>query len=113
MATFTAADRVGSVGGYIGGISALSGILNNIVGGMGAMSGCGNSGNMPISRYEATLLQENAAKDSEIAILKADKYTDEKLTEDVYKRQKQYRTILTQTQQGWEKVKRLAGRIAL
>ena len=37
MATFTAADRVGSVGGYIGGISALSGILNNIVGGMGAM----------------------------------------------------------------------------
>lgn len=84
MATFTAADRVGSVGGYIGGISALSGILNNIVGGMGAMSGCGNSGNMPISRYEATLLQENAAKDSEIAILKADKYTDEKLTE-VYK----------------------------
>lgn len=90
MAEFTAADRVGSVGGYIGGITALSGMLGNLFGGtcgMSAMTGCGNgcsAANAPITRYEATLLQENAAKDSEISILKADKYTDQKLTE-VYK----------------------------
>ena len=33
----------------------------------------------PISRYEAKMMQELGAKDSEIALLKADKYTDQKI----------------------------------
>lgn len=35
----------------------------------------------PISRYEAKMMQELGAKDSEIALLKADKYTDQKIVE--------------------------------
>ena len=56
--------------------------------------GCGNgynyrnqpvevitSDDKPISRYEAKMMQELSAKDGEIALLKADKYTDEKIVE--------------------------------
>ena len=35
----------------------------------------------PISRYEAKMMQDLGAKDSEIALLKADKYTDQKIVE--------------------------------
>ena len=35
----------------------------------------------PISRYEAKMMQELSAKDSEISLLKADKYTDQKIVE--------------------------------
>ena len=35
----------------------------------------------PVSRYEAKMMQELSAKDSEISLLKADKYTDEKIVE--------------------------------
>ena len=35
----------------------------------------------PISRYEAKMMQELCAKDSEISLLKADKYTDQKIVE--------------------------------
>ena len=35
MATFTSADRVGSIGGYIGGSCALGGMLGNVLGGIG------------------------------------------------------------------------------
>jgi len=35
----------------------------------------------PLSRYDAALMDKLAAKDSEIALLKADKYTDEKIVE--------------------------------
>lgn len=62
------------------------GLLN---GGLGLMSGMNVTGNccpenMPVNRYEMTLVQENSAKDSKIALLEADKYVDQKLT-DVYK----------------------------
>lgn len=43
------------------------------------------SENMPISRYEATMLQELAAKDSKIQQLEANIYTDQKIA-DVYER---------------------------
>ena len=39
---------------------------------------------MAVNRYEMTLVQENSAKDAKIALLEADKYVDQKLT-DVYK----------------------------
>jgi hypothetical protein len=36
---------------------------------------------MPITRYEATMMQELAAKDSKIGLLESNIYTDQKLTE--------------------------------
>ena len=60
------------------------------------LGGCGNGWNKngvngpvevitsddkSISRYEAKMMQELSAKDGEIALLKADKYTDEKIVE--------------------------------
>lgn len=83
MATFTSADRVGSIGGYIGGISALSGMLGNVLGGIGGNCGSCAQG-APVSRYEMDLAMSNNAKDSEIALLKAERYSDQKLVE-VYK----------------------------
>ena len=91
------------------GIAGLSlGVLNSL-GGLGALSGmfgrpntvqndaatamltaallqgqpcsqpCGE--NTPVSRYELNQAQTNAGKDAEIGLLKADKYTDQKLSE--------------------------------
>ena len=54
----------------------LNGGLSNIFGGGGI------GGN--VSRYDLGMAQELAAKDGEIAVLKSEKYTDEKLV-DVYK----------------------------
>lgn len=49
-------------------------------------SGCGcNGADMPITRYEANMLQELAAKDSKIGLLESNIYTDQKLA-DVYER---------------------------
>ena len=59
------------------GAELLTGGLNGLVGGWGnGMPACG--GNANVNRYELGLIQENAAKDNEIALLKADKYTDQK-----------------------------------
>lgn len=65
------------------------GLLNGglgLLGGMGGMTGMGGCcpQNMAVNRYEMTLVQENSAKDAKIALLEADKYVDQKLT-DVYK----------------------------
>lgn len=77
---FTAADRVGSIGGYIGGISALAGMLG--FGGCNGynMGGC-CSENTPVSRFE--LEQENriAKLESEKALLEAENGTDAKMLE--------------------------------
>lgn len=58
----------------------LNGGLGNIFG--GCMSNC--AANNYVNRYEMTMAQELAAKDGKIALLEADKYTDEKMVE-VYK----------------------------
>lgn len=55
----------------------LGGILG---GGMNAVN-CGCSDNTPVNRYELNLTTALASKDGEIALLKADKYTDEKIVE--------------------------------
>lgn len=75
---FTAADRIGSIGGYIGGISSL---LGGAGGGLlgGGMAQCGE--NMPISRYEANMMNQLSEKDGKIALLEADKYADQKIVE--------------------------------
>lgn len=71
-----------------------AGALNNSNGLFGGLFGCNNgyrggnapvevitSEDKPVSRYEAKMMQELSAKDGEIALLKADKYTDEKIVE--------------------------------
>lgn len=59
------------------------GLLNN--GGLGGILGGGMvancSDNMPVTRYELNMAQTISSKDGEIALLKADKYTDQKLVE--------------------------------
>lgn len=74
---FTSADRVGTIGGYIGGISALLG-NGGILGGYA-------ENDRPITRYEMNLLKESMAKDSEIALLKSEQNTEVKIA-DVYER---------------------------
>ena len=47
--------------------------------------GCPNPQDAPISRYEANMMQELAAKDGKIALLESNIYTDQKIA-DVYER---------------------------
>ena len=78
--------------GASAGIASFLGLnAGNILGGYGNGYGCRNgmnapvevitSDDKPISRYEAKMMQELSAKDGEIALLKADKYTDQKIVE--------------------------------
>lgn len=80
--------------GASAGIASFFGLnAGNILGGLGA--GCNNGWNrngcgcspvdMPITRYEAGMMQELAAKDGKIALLESNIYTDQKLA-DVYDR---------------------------
>lgn len=76
-----------SVGAGAGIASFLGLNAANLLGGVG--NGYMRSGavevitseDKPLSRYDAALMDKLAAKDSEIALLKADKYTDEKIVE--------------------------------
>lgn len=81
----TAGLTTGIIGTALG---VLNGGLGGVMGGLGGWgNGCGNSWNggchenMPVNRYELGLEQSNAAKDSEIALLKANTYGDQKLLE--------------------------------
>ena len=62
------------------------GLLNNnnngcgILGGLFGGNNC-NGDNQPVTRYEANMMLQLNAKDGEIALLKADKYTDQKIVE--------------------------------
>lgn len=72
---------LGIAGTALGLLNGGAGLLN----GMAGMNGyCASGQNAYVSRYEMTMAQELAAKDGKIALLEADKYTDQKLTE-VYK----------------------------
>lgn len=73
----TAGLTTGIIGTALG---ALNGGLGNILGGWGN-GNCGCPENMPVTRYEFGLEQSNAAKDSEIALLKANTYNDQKSLE--------------------------------
>ena len=76
--------NLNTVLGAIGTAGAV-GLLNGNGGGWlnGILGNGGNccTENMPINRYEMGLIQQNAAKDGEIALLKADKYTDQKFAD--------------------------------
>lgn len=73
MANFTTADRIGGIGGYIGGISTLLGMVNGggLLGGGGAVC----SDNMPVNRYEATQSARIAELETEVKLRDANFYT--------------------------------------
>ena len=59
---------------------------NNILGGLGrnnCSNGCSgiDAHSVPISRYEANMMQELAAKDAKIGLLESQVYVDQKLTD--------------------------------
>lgn len=72
---FTAADRVGGIGGYIGGIATLL----NMAGGINA-NGC-SEGDHVVNRYEAGQSAEIAALKADIKLRDANTYTDGKILE--------------------------------
>lgn len=73
---FTAADRVGGIGGYIGGIATLL----NMAGGFNAVNGC-TDGDHVVNRYEAGQSAEIAALKADIKLRDANTYTDSKILE--------------------------------
>lgn len=78
---------LGGLLGNVGGRTAAADTAAMMAPVMGAVAGAAMNGNRtcsentPVSRYELGLQQTIAAKDSEIADLKASKYTDQKLVE--------------------------------
>lgn len=77
--------NLNTVLGSLGTASFLGINANNLLGGLGGRCGCGDGSSAPISRYEATMMQELAAKDSKIGLLESNIYTDSKIA-DVYER---------------------------
>lgn len=75
---FTAADRVGSIGGYIGGIATLLGgnAVNGILG--GRSTGDCESDHV-VSRYEAEKDAKIAKLETDIKLRDANTYTDGKM----------------------------------
>lgn len=71
-----------TVAGSLGLASFLGINAGNLLGGMGNRCGCpGSPDDQPINRYEANMLVALSNKDSEIALYKADKYTDQKIVD--------------------------------
>lgn len=72
-----------TVAGSLGLASFLGLNLNNLFNGQGNKCNCqsGSSDDQAITRYEANMIATIGAKDSEIALLKADKYTDQKIVD--------------------------------
>lgn len=70
------------IGGLALGVLNGAGGLLNLMGGANC-GGCGNgyAGSAMVNRYEMGLIQELSAERSENALLKADKYTDQKIVE--------------------------------
>ena len=72
----------GIAGLALGVLNAMGGIGALALGNRGTMPGPGGcSENMPVSRYDLEREQQIAAKDSEIALLKANTYNDQKMLE--------------------------------
>jgi len=75
---FTAADRVGGIGGYIGGITSLLGMLGN--GNPLAVNGnC--EGDHAVTRYDAGKDATIAERQTEVKLRDANTYTDQKMLE--------------------------------
>ena len=80
--------NLNTVLGAVGTYGALqSGALGNLLGGLGGCgngwnrNGCMNACDTPVTRYEASMMNELSAKDSKIALLESNIYTDQKIAE--------------------------------
>lgn len=73
--------------GASAGIASFLGLnAGNILGGWGNRCGCsGDGSSTPITRYEADMMNQLAAKDAKIGLLESNIYTDSKIA-DVYER---------------------------
>ena len=76
---------LGIIGTVLGGtaLAGNTGLLGNVLGTNAANAApvCMDSNNMPVSRYDMSLIRDNMAKDSEIALLKANTFTDQKFAD--------------------------------
>lgn len=91
--------NLNSVLGALGAASFLGINGGNILGRNGMGWGCNDGGcsdNTPVNRYELNLVTSLAAKDGEIALLQADKYTDQKIVEAYKDLQGQIRNVEAQ-----------------
>lgn len=80
----TAGLTTGVIGTALGVLNGgLGNLLGGVIGGNNLAGVC--SENMPVSRYELEMENKLLGKDSEIALLKSEKYTDEKIV-DVYEK---------------------------
>lgn len=73
----------GNLNTVLGAVGTL-GALNNgngILGGLFGGNNCGCSENMAVNRYELNMARENDSLKAENALLRADKYTDQKIVE--------------------------------
>lgn len=73
----------GNLGVTLGAIGTGLGVLNGANGNglLGGILGGSNGDNAAVTRYDMNLIRDNMAKDSEISLLKADKYTDQKFAD--------------------------------
>lgn len=72
--------NLNTVLGAVGTLGALSN-GNGILGGLFGGNNCGCSENMAVNRYELNMARENDSLKAENALLRADKYTDQKIVE--------------------------------
>lgn len=79
--TFNAADRVGVVGGYIGGIGQILNMLGSGITGNGCNAAYACSDNVPVNRYEAGQSARIAELETEVKLRDANIYTDSKLND--------------------------------
>lgn len=62
--------------------TGLAAAIPSMIAASGARNGSGNcSENTPVTRYEMNLVEQLGQKDSHIALLEADKYTDQKIVD--------------------------------
>ena len=71
-----ASKAVGNAGLVTGIIGTTLGALDGL-GGLTGVLGNRDPGDKPVTRYEMSLIKESLGKDNEIAMLKAQKYTDQ------------------------------------
>ena len=93
----TVLGTIGTIGAVGGTLMNGCGLLGGLFGGNCRNTGCNSCGgcseNTLVNRYEMTLVQENAAKDAENALLRAQIYGDQKIVEAYKDLQGQINTV--------------------
>ena len=90
-----ASKGLGVTGATLGGVALGTSLLGggNLLGNLLGVGNCGCHENMPVSRYEMAQEQKIASQASEIALLKADTYTNQKFSDLNDKYNERFRNI--------------------